>query len=252
MVNKKIIFVLLILTIMALGQTLGGIAGGIGGTLLGIPPPVGAAIGGGLGGLIDAGVSQGKANNAPLPLEDFRQTQLLADLARKRRALESGAAYQPQQDTLRQAGLQTQENIKGVTGGDVGATVGALMGVNRGTGRGLNELYGSMSMEGLKMSDLMKEMTENIAKRRLEIQAYQKAQLMTQAGQQQQDATSQLYGAAARMGESDWIKDLFKQNTPAQPNVPMLSQQTQPMIGNTIPIANYNNGMAQAGIGFKF
>ena len=95
-----------------IGSTVGGILGGIIGAIpsFGIGAAPGAAIGTALGGGVDAVVASSKAKNASINPVDLRQKILLDEIIRKRKMLESGAMYQPQQEAIQQMTAQTMNN----------------------------------------------------------------------------------------------------------------------------------------------
>jgi len=153
-------------------------------------------------------------NKNNLPLTDPAQVDYLAALKRKQRALDTGTMYQPQQDLIRGAGAKAQSNLLKLTGGDIGASVAGVNAVNRSTGRNLNELFGEMGLEGLKMNDMVGSLIDKIAQRKLEIQAYQKGQQMVSSAQTKQDLMQSAMALAARnKGFGDWLNKLFASNT---------------------------------------
>lgn len=179
---------------MGLGSGIGAIAG----TAISGGNPMGGMIGSTLGGLIEGGIKGNKAKNINIPLNDPTQINYLNSLLLKQKALESGTAYQSQQDAIRLAGKEAMDIAGRQAGGDYGAMVSALKNINRSTGRNLNELFGTMGLEALKMSSLIGEQTNLNAQRRLDIPMMEKSKLEGDAAQVQKDAMANLQGLLAR------------------------------------------------------
>ena len=165
-----------------------------------IDPGLGTLIGAGvgaIGGELESLAKKKRDAQNPLALTDPTQIGLYNELKRKQRSLETGAAYQPQQDLIKQAGTETMDNIVKVSGGNVGTAVASLNSAQRATGRNMNELFGEMSAESFRMEDLMNDLTTKIANRRLEIEGYEKGQANLTAATKQHDLTQGLMGFAA-------------------------------------------------------
>ena len=185
------------------------ISGGLTGAGIGteIAPGIGTLIGAGIGmiagGFEDSAKKKREAAN-PLPLTDPYQIQMLNDLKRKQKSLETGVAYQPQQDLIKQAGNKAMDNIVKISGGNVGTAVASLNAAQRATGKNMNELFGEMSAESFKMEEL------------LEIQTYQKSQAETTAANKQQNTMQGLMGfAAGDKGKQfgNYLKGLLSSNS---------------------------------------
>ena len=172
--------------------------------------------GGALGGMIGGSMAEKKASKMDLPLTDPMQVEYMNTLLRKQKALETGTAYAPEQDLIKQIGGKAQENILKLSGGNVGAAVGNTMAVNRSTGKNMNELFGQMSLEALKMDELIGNVTDKIAARKLGVQAYKQQQAMTAATQEKQDAMKNLMALVAQNPKmATWLQGLFeKTSTP--------------------------------------
>ena len=197
------------------------ISGGLTGAGIGteIAPGIGTLIGAGIGmiagGFEDSAKKKREAAN-PLPLTDPYQIQMLNDLKRKQKSLETGAAYQPQQDLIKQAGNKAMDNIVKISGGNVGTAVASLNAAQRATGKNMNELFGEMSAESFKMEELMNDLTTKISNRQLEIQKYQKSQAETTAANKQQNTMQGLMGfAAGDKGNQfgNYLKGLLSSNS---------------------------------------
>jgi hypothetical protein len=174
-----------------LGGLIGGGSGGSGGGLLG---GVGKILGSAtsiIPNMISMGVSAHKAKEAEAmspgtysPL----QMDLLEEIKSKKKALETGTAYAPQQSALNQSGLQAMRTAGNVAGGDVGMVMSALKGINRATGRNQNEMFGQMSQEGVQLSNLMNNLTQSMANRQYQISMGDKLQKLAEAKQSQKES----------------------------------------------------------------
>jgi uncharacterized protein YcfJ len=187
---------------MATGAIVGGILGGaLGSVIPGAGTALGYSLGSGIGGLVEGGMMWNKANNKQISETDPRTRLLYDEIVRKRKGLESGQLYQPQQDAIRQAGAQTMQTAAGVTGGDIGATVSALRGINRSTGRNLNELYGQMMGQSTNLLGQQTAADQMLYNWNYQKQAYEKQQAMAHAAQTLQDSMANTNAVIASRGD---------------------------------------------------
>jgi hypothetical protein len=220
---------------MAGGNIIGGILGAGLGTLAnpGAGTSAGWALGSSVGGVAEGLAGWGKANNMQLPQVDPRQRLLYDEIARKRRALETGVFYQPQQDVIRQAGAQGMQTAAGITGGDVGATVSALGQINRGTGRNLNELYNQMQQQSLGLLQQQIPLGQKIAEQIWAQKAYEKQAALTNAATVLKESMEGLNAGIASGG----FNNLLGLNG-ATNNAPTSYNQQQ--VGQTPVMQQYN------------
>lgn len=146
----------------------------------------GLSIGQNAVGLAKANKDVKNAQGMVIPMTDWRQQEAYESLKDKARALETGAAYAPQQAAIQQQGLGAMSAATRVAGGDTGATLGALANINRSTGRLVNELYGGMSMEGLQLQNLLASTAKSMADRAYQIQGWNKSQALGDAMKRKQ------------------------------------------------------------------
>ena len=149
--------------------------------------------------MIYGGIKSAKAKKMQVDQVDPRQVQFLADLERKRKMLESGQYYQPEQDAIKQQGKQAMNTITSLTGGNIGATINAINAVNRSTGRNLNQLYGNMSLESMRLQNLTGSIIESMAQRKQRVQEYAQDQAMGEAKQLTQQGMRGLEGVGAKI-----------------------------------------------------
>ena len=193
------------------GSVIGGILGAVGGAVVGGPPgaAAGYTLGSGVGGAIGAGIDTKKAQDKQIPMSDPNQTSLLNEIIAKRKRLEAGSMYQPQQDTIMQAGAYGMNRAVRATGGDVGSTIKALSLINRGTGRNLNELYGNMMNQSVNMLQLQQAQTQAIENRSLGLQMYDKTQAMGDATKRLSDSKANINSALASKTGQDLLGELI-------------------------------------------
>lgn len=195
-------------------MAIGSIVGGVLGAALGGGNPLGYALGSGVGGALEGGMLWNKANKTQISETDPRTRLLYDEIVRKRKGLESGQLYQPQQDAIRQAGAQTMQTAAGVTGGDIGATVSALRGINRSTGRNLNELYGQMMGQSTNLLGQQTAVDQMLYNWNYQKQAYEKQQAMAHAAQTLKDSMANTNAVIASRGDelSNNLRSLFAGN----------------------------------------
>ena len=194
---------------MSTGSIIGGILGGVGGSFVG-SPQAGYALGSSLGGIIDGGNKWRKANQMQIAPTDPRQTQLLNEIIRKRRALEAGTMYQPQQDAISQQGAYAMNRVARASGGDINATIQALNMINRGTGRNMNELYGQMMGQSMNMMGIQNQLAQMIGAREYQTQAYNKAQAMGDSARILQNSMANLAGYYMRGGSGNAAQSVIQ------------------------------------------
>ena len=181
---------------------------GLGNTISNILLP-GLSIGTNAAGLIKAGKDKRDAQAMIVPEVDWRQQQVYDDLQQKKRGLETGSAYAPQQAAITQQGLGAINAVTGATGGDVGATIDAIAKVNRGTGRTMNELYGGMNNENIQLQGLIANTAQQMSERSYQILAAEKAQAMADAMKRKQQYAQNLTTAMTDVFGGGLINSLF-------------------------------------------
>ena len=174
--------------------TIGGILGGAAGAAFGGPAgaQIGYGIGSSVGGMIGGNKAWKDAQSMKIDEVDPRQKLLLQEIQQRRRALDAGKMYQPQQQAITQMGMGAMDRATRATGGDVGAAIQALSMLNRGTGRNLNELFGQMQHESTQLLGQQAGVTDSMANRSYQVQAYQKAQAMGDAARQLQNSQANM------------------------------------------------------------
>jgi len=194
---------------MALGSVLGGIAGGVIGSIpsLGIGAPAGFAMGSAIGGGIEGAIQKKKAEGMEIPSVTPLQTQLYEEIRSRRKAMEAGTMYQPQQQAIQQTGQGAMRSAVQATGGDIGATISALQKIQRGTGRSLNELYGQMMQSSNQLLGARTQMATDFANREYQVAAYNKLQMLADATQKQKDAKMIMAGMIAQKLKAEGFSD---------------------------------------------
>jgi hypothetical protein len=187
---------------------------GIGASVLSggaIPPTVSIPAGQALGETIEGGIKSNQAKKMQPPLNDPEERASLDKLKNQQDLMESGQYFAAPKADIMQRGQEAINAVSRVTGGDIGATITGINRVNRGTGRNLNELYGQMSIEGLKLQQVIGGLQSSMAKRRLGIQMYQEREKALQ-GQEEQKKGGENLNALLASGTklSDLLAGLNK------------------------------------------
>lgn len=168
-------------------------------------------------------------------LYDPQQTAYLMDLKSKQRALDTGTAYQLQRDDIKQMGALAMENARRMAGGDVGATLGAFGTIQSATGRSLNQLYGNMSLESLRMNQLMAEQVNLMALRKMQLQIRQQNQLYADAATGKKDALANIYAAASQLQPGQQKGVGTPQTTIPQVQTPIIQNKTEGYYQDYLP-----------------
>lgn len=198
---------------MGLGSIIGGVLGGVVGgvaTKSGQGISAGYAVGSGIGGGVDAIAKKRKAEQMTIDESSPTQTSLLQDIQQRRKSMEAGYFYMPQQQQLMQLGMGGMRKAASVTGGSPSATISALNMLNRSTGRNLNELYGGMQQQAGAMIPQEIGMGNQLYNQRYSLQSYAKLQELTDATQKQKDAGSNISGFMADPNNTQFLLDLLK------------------------------------------
>ena len=190
-------------------------------------------------GMIAGGIRSHRAKKMAVDQVDPRQTLFLSELERKRKLLESGLYYQPEQDAINQQGKQALNTITSLTGGNIGATLNAINVVNRSTGRNRNQLYGNMSIESMRLQSLASNIIGSMTQRKERIQEYQQDQEMAEGKQLTQQGMRGLEGVAAKIaGKIDtkkmWNTELTKSTS-----------SNSDYLGNIDSVLNDNSGQSR-------
>lgn len=131
---------------MANGENLGAIGTGVGFLFGG---PAGAMLGGSIGGAL-GGVQQRKTAREAMPSPvDPMQSTMLEQVRRRRRAMETGAAFSNAKDGINSQLATTQRNILRRSGGQTGS---AIAGVGLAQGQAARQL-GALQTEQIRLGN---------------------------------------------------------------------------------------------------
>lgn len=218
---------------MSTGATIGGILGGGVGAALGGNVVGGFALGSAVGGGIEGIIKRRQADSKTIDPSSAMQTSILNDITRRRRAMEAGTFFMPQQQQLMSMGAGAMNKAASVTGGNIGATISALRGINRGTGRNLNELYGQMLGAAGQMGQQEMAQVNQLYNQQFSIQSYDKQQALHDAMRTQQDAGANLNAYMADPKRTQGLVDGFKEWLAKRGgNAWTGAQQTYPVMQN--------------------
>lgn len=210
------------------GSIIGSGAGLAVSGLTGLPPSLTVPLGQAGGNLIQGAIDGNKAKLPPLT-DPSQMAQMVAyrqiadELKNKQKALESGATYLPQQESIKQTGQNAMAKVL-QSGGSTGATLAGLSFLNRGTGRNLNDLYttmtgqaNQMSLQGLRVQQLMSDLNDRMATRKLNLQSYKYSQDLANAMNMQKSGMEGLNAVLA--DKSGKIDNLFNPQQTIPPNM---------------------------------
>ena len=222
---------------MSIGSSIGTVAGALTGS------PAGAAIGGSIGDGIESAITAGRARKMDVPQTDPLQTQVLADLQRKMKAIEVGTFGMGAQNAITQSAARSQNAITRMTSGDIGASVQGLQRVQAGAGRATNELFDNLSLEGLRLQQLAQSQANLIAERKRQLQQFEQDRLYAQAAATGRDATQNISALGAR-GDLPAFRDIFPKKTPAQVSgsSPVLPVNANPVTGAIVDSSQITPG----------
>jgi hypothetical protein len=158
----------------------------------------GCGIGSGVCGEIEGGKAWKEANAMKIPEYNPGQVEFLNEIINKRKRLEAGTMYMPQQEQIRQMGAYGMRTASNVSGGDIGGTINALKLINRGTGANLNKLYSGMQEQSMGLMGMEQNQVKQIADRELGLAMYDKQQAMADAAQQKKMAWENLSAGIAK------------------------------------------------------
>ncbi len=165
------------------GGLLGGLGNMIGSATSIIPNMVNMGI---------AAAKNKKADAMSPGLYNPLQVDLLQEIKAKKKALETGTAYAGAQRQLGQQTAQAMRTAGNLSGGDVGMMMSALKGITRQGGVNQNALFDQMSNEGVQLSNLLNNLTQNMANRQYQISMADKLQKKAEAQQALKESTQGL------------------------------------------------------------
>ena len=231
---------------MSTGQIIGGVIGAAAGSYFGGNTSTGYALGSAAGGLVDSSIQQKKAGEMDILTQTPAQTALLEEMRMKRRAMEAGTYYQPQQEQIKQMGTGALRAATRVAGGDAGSTISAMSKIHRGTGRTLDQLYGTMMQKSLQMLPMEAQMLEGIAQREHKVSEWEKLQPMYDAMQKSKDAQQIIAGVLAARASKAGITDPNELEEYIAKELAKRPSYISPMAGTNynIPHGQYSTPMA--------
>ena len=137
----------------------------------------------GTGQLIAGGVKGKKAKALTPSLEDPEQRLALAEMRRKARAYETGAAFNKERQDLQNLAKQTIAGAGRISGGAGGAAIAAGTRASASIGKVLGDLGLKSRQIGLQTSAQANQMLDAIAQRKLELQMLQRQEKSAEAAQ---------------------------------------------------------------------
>lgn len=199
---------------------LGSIAGGLIGNM--IMPGVGGLVGSKIGGAVGKaagsksgmGVATGliqsmqanklkKQADASFPeLVDPNQAGYLAELAQKRKSLETGADFAAGMNAIDATNAGTNDAITRSAGGDASGTIQGLLQAQRVAGDAKNQVLAQGQNQQMQYNQMYQGMLDQIAGRKLQLQMQRSQQARAEWAAKQKSAQQNLMGGLASLGNS--------------------------------------------------
>ena len=158
------------------------------------------AIGIGAGQLLSGIIKKRQATDVNPPMEDPRQASIMNDLLLKKKQLESGfdpttsIAY----DQIGRQQSQATQNILRASGGNVGSAMSGIAMTQRAAGdAGANVISQNQQQQGQFMA-LAESLADKMARRKLELQMYDKLQKLRESAEETKSGFSNLFGGLSK------------------------------------------------------
>ena len=133
-----------------------------------------------------------------IPLEDPRQTQILEEVRRRRRAFETGTAFSSELRNIRSAQAGTQQSIQRIGAGG-GATLAALSRVQLATNKSIADIGLTSQKIQLNLTDKIAAQSNLITKRKDQLKVARFSQISAEAAQKQKESNANLNAAQAQL-----------------------------------------------------
>lgn len=183
----------------AIGSKLGGAIGGkVGGGNSG-GPSNSSMLSLGMGAMqqLQALGLKNKANAAMPDLVDPNQASYLAELAQKRKSIDTGADFSEAMNAIDTQNASTNEAITRNTGGDVSGTIQALLQSERVAGDSKNQAIAQGQQQQMAYNQMFEGLMNKISARSLQLQMYKSQQARAEWAQKQQLANQNMMAALA-------------------------------------------------------
>lgn len=224
-------------------KNLGSLAGGAIGTA--IAPGIGTAIGSKLGGelsglvagdtpasggadssngvagalgvgqLIASALKKNKANGLQPEADDIEQRNFLNEINRKRKAINTGAAYQEQMGELKNQQASTINGMLSASGGAGGAAIAGMARAGRGTSSAFANILAQGDQKEMALTQMSDDLIQRMSGRRLDLQNYEYTRALGEAAKLEQGGMGNTLAAHAQTtpiddGRSGGVNDLLQ------------------------------------------
>jgi hypothetical protein len=215
-----------------IGSTIGGLAGGALGNILlpGIGGAIGSSLGSAIGGSIGKNGSQGESKGSGSPqaglssgigilqnlqanklkrqadaampgFVDPNQSAFLAELAQKRKSIDTGADFAAGMNTIDSTNAGTNDAIVRSTGGDVGGTIQALLQSQGMANQAKNNVLAQGQQQQMQYNQMYGSLLNRVEQRKLEIQMYRSQQARAEWAKKQQQANQNMMAGLGRSAQ---------------------------------------------------
>lgn len=178
-------------------------------------------------GLATSAVQKSKANKLKREAEglmpdmvDPNMASYLAELAEKKRSIETGAEFASSMRNIDQTTAGTQEALTRASGGDVGGTMQALLQSQQVASRAKNDALSMGQRNQLAYTGMYGDVLKRIEQRKLELQMQRAQQRTAEWAAMQKGATQNFMGAMGTAPEGaagvKGLMDVLKSLNPTQ------------------------------------
>ena len=217
-----------------LGKGGGGIGGGMKPDLLS-----GGPIGIALGALqnLQANKLKNQANAAVPGFVDPNQSAFLAELAQKRKSIDTGADFAVGMNTIDSTNAGTNEAIVRSTGGDVGGTIQALLQSQGMANQAKNNVLAQGQQQQMQYNQMYGSLLNRIEDRKLQLQMYRSQQARAEWAKKQQQANQNMMAGLARASQ----QGTGTQESPRTEPVGLERERSGSTLGNPLDLSVLNS-----------
>jgi len=158
----------------------------------------GLAAGIGLLQQIQAARLKNKADSAFPDFVDPNQSAFLAELAQKRKSIETGADFAAGMNAIDATNAGTNDAITKVTGGDVGGTIQGLLQSERAAGDSKNAVLAQGQQQQANYNAMYEQMLNQISAKKMQLQLARSQQYRAEWAKKQQIANQNLMAGISR------------------------------------------------------
>lgn len=218
----------------------GGKPGSSSGSGMSFSPQSALSIGTGLLQTLQANNLKKQANSAMPDLIDPNQSSYLAELAQKRKSIDTGADFAADMNYIDSQNAATNEAITKNTGGDVGGTIQALLQSQRVSSDAKNNVLSRGHQQQFGYNQMFGDMLNKISAKQLQLQLYRSQQARAEWAKKKQQANQNMMAGIGNLIGSGSITTAA--SAPSAAPVGKVSGALAP--GSSAP-GSFSNGQEQ-------